>query len=193
MFDKPPSGGLFCKEKPMYIWIGCKLPEDFEQELRACCILHNEQIGLDMAAFSLPQHISLKISFETQQPESILGDLAAFLQGQESFSVRMQNPEQAGKILWLPVAENGQLCRLHEQLDARLERQFGVPRHPFDKEFMFHSTLFMDENPENIAKMRELLAVYPMDRELVVDTFLLGASETGKPGTYRVIRQIKVK
>ena len=176
----------------MYIWIGCKLPEDFEQELRACCILHNEQIGLDMAAFSLPQHISLKISFETQQPESILGDLAAFLQGQESFSVHMQNPEQAGKILWLPVAENPDLKRLHRQLDQRLEEKFGIVQHPFDKAFLFHSTLFMDDDPPKIAKMRQLLEKDPMERELAVDTFLLGLSETGKPGTYRVVRQIKV-
>jgi hypothetical protein len=31
-----------------------------------------------------------------------------------------------------------------------------------------------------------------VEQELQVDTFLLGLSETGRPGSYRVVRQIKV-
>ena len=48
----------------MYIWIGCQLPGSFEKELRSFCLAQNESLGLDTAAFALPQHISLKISFE---------------------------------------------------------------------------------------------------------------------------------
>ena len=48
----------------MYIWIGCKLPEDFDAELRQCCLEANADIGADTVAFSLPQHISLKISVD---------------------------------------------------------------------------------------------------------------------------------
>ena len=176
----------------MFIWIGCKLPENFEQELRSLCLSQNERLGLDTVAFSLPQHISLKISFETEQPEAVLEALAAWLGEQKPFSVHVRNPEQAGRILWLPIAENQELERLHSELDARLARDFGVPQHPFDKAFLFHSTLFMDENAEKIAKMEELLSDYSTERELTVDTFLLGLSETGKAGSYRVVRQIRV-
>lgn len=176
----------------MFVWIGCKLPENFEQELRSLCLSQNERLGLDTVAFSLPQHISLKISFETEQPEAVLEALAAWLGEQKPFSVRVQNPEQAGKILWLPVAENPNLKRLHEGLDRCLEEKYGVAQHPFDKAFLFHSTLFMDEDVDKLAAMRRLLADYPMERELQVDTFLLGLSETGKAGSYRVVRQIKV-
>ncbi len=176
----------------MYIWIGCKLPEIFEQEIRSRCLTLNEEIGLNTAAFSLPQHISLKISFETNRQEAVLEDLTAWLSGQAPFSVRIQNPVQAGKILWMPVSENRQLDRLHRELDARMESRFGVPQHPFDKTFLFHSTLFVDENTEKIAKMGEMLADCSIERELMVDTFLLGVSETGKAGSYRVVRQIQV-
>lgn len=176
----------------MFVWIGCKLPQSFEQELRTRCLEWNQEIGLDTVAFSLPQHISLKISFETGQPEAVLEGLAAWLGEQKPFSVHVRNPEQAGNILWLPIAENQELERLHSELDARLARGFGVPQHPFDKAFLFHSTLFMDENAEKIAKMEELLSDYSTERELTVDTFLLGLSETGKAGSYRVVRQIRV-
>lgn len=176
----------------MYIWIGCKLPDNFEKEIRTRCLMLNEKIGLDTAAFTLPQHISQKISFEVAQYEAVLGDLAAFLSKQTPFSVCIQNPVQAGNILWMPITENEQLQRLHRELDARLETQFGVPQHPFDKAFLFHSTLFMDEDTGKIAQMGKLLSDYPIERQLTVDTFLLGISETGKAGTYRVVRQIKV-
>jgi 2'-5' RNA ligase len=176
----------------MFVWIGCKLPWDFEQEIRTRCLELNRGIGLDTAAFSLPQHISLKISFETKQPEAVLEDLSAWLGEQTAFAVHVRNPEQAGNILWLPVAENPHLKRLHQQLDHRLEQEFNVPQHPFDKQFLFHSTLFIDEDAEKITAMLHLLADDPMERELLVDTFLLGLSETGKAGSYRVVRQIKV-
>lgn len=176
----------------MYLWIGCKLPEIFQQEIRDRCLKFNEDIGLDTVAFLLPQHISLKISFETAQPDAVLDDLTEFLSSQRPFSVCLCSAEQAGKILWLPVAENETLRHLHDALDQRLERCFGVPRHEFDKAFLFHSTLFIDEDLQKVSAMYRKLLEYPVDRELPVDTFLLGTSETGKAGDYRIVREIRL-
>ena len=176
----------------MYIWIGCKLPENFETEIRSLCLKENEDLGLDTAAFTLPQHISLKISFESADFEAILEELSAFLASQRSFSVRIKEPEQNGNILWLPAEENETLRQLHDRLDSLLAERFGIPQHPFDKAFLFHSTLFIDSDRDKIAKMREALLSCPIARELTVSTFLLGLSESGKAGSYRVIRQIGV-
>lgn len=176
----------------MYIWIGCKLPDEFEKEIRAHCLALNEQIGLDPVAFLLPQHISLKISFETDRAEEVLEDLAQFAADQNPFTVRLKGIEQAGNILWMPVATNDHLQQLHDTLDARLQSRFGIPQHEFDKCFLFHSTLFMDGDKEKLAQMQVALAGYPVARELVVDTFLLGQSATGKPGTCHIVRKIKV-
>lgn len=176
----------------MYIWIGCKLPEEFEREIRQHCLTLNEQIGLDTVAFYLPQHISLKISFQTDRVSDVLEDLALFLAAQKAFSVRIASPQQAGNILWMPVEDNAQLQWLHGKLDERLEHRFGIPQHAFDKRFLLHSTLFMDADTHKIARMERMLADYPISRELSVNTFLLGESELGKPGTYRIVREIKV-
>ena len=176
----------------MYLWVGCKLSEDFEQEVRCHCLILNRQIGLDTVAFELPQHISLKISFQTDCLKGILEYLEAFLSAQQPFDVQILRAEQNGHILWLTVAGNEALFRLHRELDIRLETLFDIPQHEFDRNFAFHSTLFMDKNTEKIAQMENALNAYPFARKLPVDTFLLGISETGAAGTYRVIREIKV-
>ena len=176
----------------MYLWVGCKLPEEFEREIRAHCLKLNQQIGLDPVAFELPQHISLKISFQTDRPEAVLAGLEDFLSARPPFAVDILEAEQFGSILWLTVAENEVLDRLHRELDAYLERHFGIPQHEFDKCFKFHSTLFMDAATEKVCQMCNALEDYPFRRRLSVDTFLLGISETGKPGTCRIVRQIKV-
>ena len=176
----------------MYIWIGCKLPEDFQQEIRRHCLALNEGIGLDTVAFDLPQHISLKISFPTDRPQAVLEELSAYLSDQQPFPVHILNAERMGSILWLPTAENETLDRLHRELDQLLECKFSVPQHPFDKCFQFHSTLFIDPDAEKIIKMEKALDHCHFARSLTVDTFLLGVSETGKPGSYRIVRPIKV-
>ena len=116
----------------MYIWIGCKLPVAFEQEIRQRCLALNRKLGLDTAAFSLPQHVSLKISFSAEEPEAILQFLQEFLAGQQAFGVTVQTPEQMGNILWLPITDQPMLPRLHQQLDDLLTRHFGIPQHPFE-------------------------------------------------------------
>ena len=176
----------------MYIWVGCKLPEDFEREIRSLCLEQNKALGLNTAAFSLPQHVSLKISFQTDRHEEVLDFLEAFLSIQSPFQLHIQSAEQEGNILWLPVAENETLRQLHQQLDTMLEQHFSIPQHEFDKCFLFHSTLFMDENTDKLSQMCQLLEAHPIEQDLQVDTFLLGISETGKAGTYRVVRQIQV-
>lgn len=176
----------------MFLWIGCKLPEAYEQEIRSHCLQQNQKIGLDTVAFSLPQHISLKISFETDRIEQIAADLAAFFSQQKPFSVQIRDASQMGNILWLTVEENSMLQQLHHDLDARLENRFGIGQHPFDRAFQFHSTLFMDQDQEKMGKMAASIADYPFARTLEVDTILLGTSETGRAGSYRVIRQIKL-
>jgi 2'-5' RNA ligase len=176
--------------KWMYIWIGCRLPQQFEEEIRAACLENNQAIGLDPVAFSLPQHISLKISFETEKPDEILEDLTHFLSHRRPFEVELEGIEQLGNILWMTVGENETLTLLHESLDERMKSRLGIPQHRFDTCFQFHSTLFLDPDEKKLARMWEALRDFPLQRKLKVDSMLLGTSETGKPGSYRVAREI---
>lgn len=176
----------------MYLWIGCKLPENFEKELRAHCLELNEKIGLDTTPFALPQHISLKISFDAgEQCQQIIQWLETELSTESTFYVNLHSPEQMKHILWLPVADNSQLTTLHEKLDRELERRFGIPQHPFDREFLFHSTLFMDEDTNKLSQMATLLAPMTFPEPLLIDTFLIGLSADGK-SNFRIVREVNI-
>lgn len=177
----------------MYVWIGCALPDDFSRDIRRLCLERNRLIGLDESAFALPQHISLKISFDAgERWEEILDFLTSLLARERLFYVNLCAVEQAVGILWIPATENPRLRELHENLDSLLEQSFGIPRHPFDRRFFFHSTLFQDPDSEKLRRMLACLAGAVPDTPLKVDTFLLGLSPDSSPGSYRVVREIKV-
>lgn len=176
----------------MYIWIGCRLPEGFENALRARCVPLGQELGLDLAGFSLPQHISLKISFEAgEHYAQILDFLERSLKKEKEFYVNLSGIERMGNILWLAFRENGTLRRLHNMLDVELKSRFAISQHLFDKAFAFHSTLFLGE-PERLDMARLALADLQLPEVLPIDTFLLGVSETGTSGSYHVVRQIQV-
>ena len=174
----------------MYLWIGCGLPQKFEEEIRGRCLAANKDMGLDTVAFLLPQHISLKISFETDRAEEILEALPRLFASQPPFGVTIREIQQNGNILWLTIAENEALRQLHGKLDEHLKAQFGVDQHLFDTCFQFHSTLFIDPDMPKIAEMKVRLADFALPRELTVERILLGVSDSGKAGTYSVVREI---
>lgn len=176
----------------MFLWIGCELPKDFELDIRDACLEAAEGLDLDFSGFTLPQHISLKISFQAGQTyEPVLDVIEDLLRKERRFSVNPKVPEQVGSILWLSFRESGTLRRLHNLLDRDLKRNFGVPQHLFDKAFAFHSTLAMGP-AEEIAVLKSRLADLELPESLEIRAFLLGISETGKGGTYRVARRIEL-
>ena len=176
----------------MYFCTGCKLPEDFEASIRGKCLELNRDVGLDTSGFSLPQHISLKISFDAgDRYPQVLDAIGHLLRREPPITVHPTAIESHGGILWITFRENAQLRRLHNLLDRELEREFGIRQHLFDKAFLFHSALFVG-NEQDIREMGEKLADYPLPESLEIDTFAQGLSEVGKSGTYRVVREIKV-
>lgn len=176
----------------MYIWIGAKLPDEFESYIRGVCIPISEALGLDTSGFSLPQHISLKISFDAgNQAEEILAFLEQRLRGERVFYVNPRMPQRHENILWMPFRPNAPLRHCHNLLDRELQERFGIDQHPFDKAFAFHSTLFLGEEGP-LTRVEEALQKLPLPGLLEINTILLGVSESGKSGTYRVVREIRL-
>ena len=176
----------------MYIWIGAKLPTDFESWLRSICIPVGQKLQLDMIGFSLPQHISLKISFPTDQPQAVLEFLKERLKKERVFYVNPRSPEREGNILWMPFRKNVPLRHLHQMLDRELKEKFGIEQHPFDLDFRFHSTLFFGEESA-LTRVAEAFRQLGLPGILRIDTLLLGVSDTGKSGSYRVVAEIPLK
>jgi len=173
----------------VYIWIGCAVPEAVAAPMRAYCLACNTDLELSTVAFRLPQHISLKISFSVPDPEPVLDYLEDVLSGEPQFTAGFTEISRLGNILWCSVGENPCLRKLHQKLDALLQTYWGIPPHPFDLDFQFHSTLFMDSDEVKLGHMLARLRDYPLAAAFPVSTCLLGVSPDGRPGSYQVVRK----
>jgi len=177
----------------MYIWVGCALPKEFENTVRGHVLENAGDLMLDFSGFSLPQHISLKISFEAGEAyEKVLDLMEQILRCETKLSVVPGGIDHEGRILWIRFLENPRLQQLHGMLDSKLQERFGISQHPFDRNFIFHSTLCMGEAGD-VRRMEERLCRLVPLEEMVIDTFLLGVSETNASGSFRVVRKILAK
>lgn len=178
----------------MYIWIACLLPEDFENEVRSACMAANRTFGLSTVAFTLPQHISLKISFEVDDSslEAVMQTVESILSKEYRFYVNLLPAERQNNILWIPAEDNSTLTRLHKVLDAQLAKKYSIAQHPFDRAFLFHSTLFLDTRPIP-NEMEQHLKKLPLPAKLLIRDFCIGISPDGTPGSYRIVRQFPLK
>ena len=177
----------------MFVWIAVDASEALAQ-VRQEALRLNKTLGLSKVAFTLPQHISLKISFPVADElfDAAVDAAETFLQRCRPFPVQVRGVERMGSILWLAMEDNPVLTALHDGLDRMMEAQFSAPQHPLDKRFRFHSTLFMDSDAARVAQMQELLRTVDVPGAFVAEKFLIGCSAEGTAGTYRVIREISV-
>ena len=67
----------------------------------------------------------------------------------------------------------------------------GGPRHEYDLDFMFHTTLFMDDDTEKVAKAYEKVKDISVPDKLVASRFVIGTSESGDLGTYKIHKTIE--
>ena len=176
----------------MYIWVGCDINPRF-MEFREKVKEFNADLNLSEYAFNFPQHISLKITFELEEEiaKHCIKDMVEFLKGVKPFTVDVDKLELAdGGIIWLRMKENEQLRFLHDELD-QIAISYAVKQHAFDKNYIFHSTVIMDEDSEKLEKMFERVRDLPYPEELKINTFLVGHSYDNVE--FKVDRRIKVK
>jgi 2'-5' RNA ligase len=171
----------------MYIW--CALDVSLAlSEVRRGAISANRDIGLSEVAFSLPQHVSLLISFPADDriAEKIISDIRTYLSGSVMPRLTFSAPELYGNIIWIPIEASDELTRLHEDLLA-ITHSYGIEPHTFDRKFAFHSTLFVDSSEEKLSKILTRVARLPIPERITAEGFIIGVSESGAAGDYRVI------
>lgn len=176
----------------MYIWVGCDINPKF-LEYREKVKEFNAELNLSERALNLPQHISLKITFEMDEEiaRHCMKDIIDLFKEAKPFTAKVEKLEMHdGGIIWLRMEENEQFKALHDELD-QIAISYAVNQHPFDKQFIYHSTVIMDENTEKLSAMFEKVKDIPYPEELKINTFLLGTSEDNV--NFKVVRRIKVK
>ena len=177
----------------MFVWVGINV-EDQLKETRTAVDSVFEKIDISNVTCQLPLHISLKISFEIENGlfESVLNDIVDIYSAQKPFEIDVKGIEKHENIMWIRMYSNERTEALATALNMMLLDKYGVPLHEYDLDFIFHTTLFMDGDAKKIDAAHNLLGDLCLPEKLVADTFVIGNSETGKNGTYRVYKTVEV-
>lgn len=177
----------------MYIWTGIVLPKSFEDKIRDICININKDFNVSEQSFTLPQHISLKTSFDILNYREVIEFMKEELKNFKNTKIRIIDISKVNGVIWFEIEENKVLRNMHEVLNKRLYEKFNIPEIKFDgKNFKFHSTIFQDiENDDKLAIIYEkLINKFQFPIELDVDEINFGISDVGRVGTYNVIDKL---
>lgn len=175
----------------MYIWVGINVEKQLKEVRRAVDGVF-EMIDISNVTCQLPLHISLKISFEIENLlfENVLSEITDIYSVQKPFDIKVKGIEKHENIEWIRMYSNESLEALATALNMMLKDKYGIPLHEYDLDFIFHTTLFMDDDAEKINAAHALLGDVHLPDTLVADTFVIGTSETGENGTYSIYKTI---
>ena len=175
----------------MYVWAGLIFDKNSENNIRNICKEINSNYGLSELSFTLPQHVSLKTSFDTENYIEIIKNIKEILNNQNKINIEICGITKVdNSVIWLDVVENAELRKIHNLLNNMLEKKFNIPPKGFDGEhFHFHSTLFQDKN---ICEEHEILVSKLNERlhfpfEIKINEIGFGISKIGTVGTFRKI------
>lgn len=176
----------------MFVWVGINVEEQLK-EVRSAVDGVFEKIEISNVTCQLPLHISLKISFEIENSLfcDVLEDITRVYEECEPFEIAVKGIEKHENIEWIRMYSNDKIEALATALNGMLLEKYGVPLHEYDLDFIFHTTLFMDDDAQKINAAHSLLGDVNLPERLVANTFVIGNSETGKNRTYRIYKTIQ--
>ena len=177
----------------MFVWVGINVENQLKEVRRAVDGVF-EKIDISNVTCQLPLHISLKISFEIKNElfDSVLDDIVDIYNAQKSFEIKVKSIEKYDNIEWIRMYSNAEIEELATKLNLMLKEKYNIPLHEYDLDFIFHTTLFMDNDVEKINTAHTFLGNLKLPETLVATRFVIGTSETGKNGTYRVYKTVEV-
>lgn len=180
----------------MYLWIGLGISDNDSVYIRDYCRNINKDYNVNEQSFSLPQHISLKTSFYTENYISIINGLKNMIDKKEILKLRINNVGTIPGVIWLEIDETNYLREFHNMILDYLKNEYNIDKSGFDGDtFKFHSTLFQDiESKKIVDDLYEVInKQYFSGKEIIVDKIYFGISEIGKVGTYKVIDYIDLR
>ena len=177
----------------MYIWVGIKVEDQLKMVKAQAQRIENE-IGFDHSNFTLPLHISLKISFpiEDAQYEIYAEEIRKIYRNTKPFEIKVKGLELENNIAWIRMEKSKALESLSTQINMVMLEKYGVQLHEYDMDFKFHTTMFMDDNESKVKSAFDKLKDCPIPPILLANKFVIGVSLAGKLGTYKVIEEINV-
>ena len=175
----------------MFIWTAVSA-DDQLQPIKTQAQDIEKELGFEHSALTLPSHISLKISFcvDEEAYPNVIQTLLDYCKTVKPFCVDVDGFELENTIVWIRIKENAILKTIHNDLDRILSEQYSIAPHPFDLDFKFHSTLFLDRDKEKINTAYHRIKNAKIPALLNISQWIIGASQSGAIGTYRVTHTV---
>lgn len=175
----------------MYVWTAIDVDNQLK-EIKAQAQDIEKKLKFENSAFTLPSHISLKISFSVSDADypHVIETLLDYYKTVTPFCVDVDGIETENTIVWIRIKENAVMNQIHKDLDRILLEKHGITPHQFDLDFKFHTTLFLDSDQKRIAVAYNRIKAAKVPLSLCADAIIIGASHSGDIGTYSVTHTI---
>lgn len=134
----------------VFICIAALLDDASQNRIRSKTMRLMEQYRLPATAVLLPQHVSLKMTFQCLNPEKLVPYFDALADATPSSDIELNMIEAIpiedhGKpsgLIWYTVDDDEHLRTVHNRLNDDLPGLLGIRNSPTDgDEFRFHTTL----------------------------------------------------
>lgn len=176
----------------MYIWIGIDV-DDQLGEIKNKALNIDKEINFKNSCFTLPLHISLKTAFQIDKSlfEKVIATINDYYLSIRPFEICIDKLEKYDNIIWIRMHRNEELDKIHDDLNNILKDEFNISLHEYDLDYKYHTTLFMDDNYNDINEAYSLIKDEKLPSKIIANQFLIGISESGELGTYSVYKKIR--
>lgn len=173
----------------MFIFVGIETESQLK-ELKEKVNEVSKEMNLNNPTLDMVFHASLKNVFQVDSSlkEQIFEDIKNYFKPIKEFDVKVEKPTVNKNICWVKM-QAPELYDIHDDLVVMLSKKYGVRPDFSDRNFTFHTTLFIKLPSEDIIKACNLLQDVDVPSVIKANKLLLGYSETGEFGTY-VIQEI---
>ena len=175
----------------MFIWVGIDVDSQLNEIKEGTKTVENE-LNFKHSNFTLPLHISLKISFEVEENifQNVIEDILEVYSQTKPFEIRTKAISCENNISWIRMEDNQMLLDLSKNINSLMLTKYNIPLHEYDTDYKFHTTLFMDDDCEKVKQAYMKIQHMKIPKHLMAERFLIGVSASGRLGTYSVYKAI---
>jgi 2'-5' RNA ligase len=177
----------------MYIWVGVDV-ENQLLEVKEKTMEVEKKLGFANSNFTLPLHISLKISFKVDDNiyQKVINKITTYYRSLKPFEVEVKDIENFNTIVWIRMVNNKMIDQIHDDLNKMLFKEYNVGLHQYDLDYAFHTTLFMDNDTVKVNKAYEMIKDVKLPSKLMINKFVVGTSKDGSLGSYAVVDTVEL-
>ena len=177
----------------MFIWTAIDINDELKHIAPQIKQIEDE-MGFKNSTLLLPFHLSLKISFNLAERfyDRAIEAIIDYYKLLKPFEIEVDKIEIENGIVWIRFKQNEILKTIHAHFDAIMQNKFDVKPHEYDLDFKFHTTLFIDADKHKIQSAYQKIKNIDIPKRFKVSKFLIGESNTGEIGSYKVTRSIQI-